>query len=163
MTRIFDLTGKVAVVSGAASGMGKASSLALAEAGADVVLADLNEEGAQVTAAEIDSLGRRASPVWCDISKPENIRAMFERVDDEFGRIDFAANIAGEAIRKKPEDISLDEIEWTWRNLVYGRFCMSAKKQSRRPCSPIFAKRMSSLVLIAAMATRWRKACIRKS
>ena len=48
---------------------------------------------------------------------------MFERIDDEFGRIDFVANIAGEAVRKKPEDISLDEVEWTWRNLVYGRFC----------------------------------------
>ena len=124
MTNMFDLSGRVALVSGAASGMGKTSSLALAEAGADVVLADLNEEGAQATAAEIESLGRGALPVRCDISKPADIRAMFGRIDDQFGRIDFVANIAGEAIRKKPEDISLDEVEWTWRSLVYGRFCM---------------------------------------
>lgn len=121
---LFDLTGRVALVSGAASGMGKASSLALAAAGADLVLADLNEEGVQVTAAEIASLGQKAMPVRCDISNPQDIRAMFGRVDEEFGRIDFVANIAGEAVRKKPEDISLDEVEWTWRNLVYGRFCM---------------------------------------
>jgi NAD(P)-dependent dehydrogenase (short-subunit alcohol dehydrogenase family) len=120
---MFDISGRVALVSGAASGMGKAASLALAEAGADVVLADLNEEGAQATAREIESLGRRGLPVRCDVSQPEDIRAMFARIDDEFGRIDFVANIAGEAIRKKPEDISLDEVEWTWRNLVYGRFC----------------------------------------
>ena len=120
---MFDLTGKVAVVSGAASGMGKASSLALAEAGADLVLADLNEEGAQATAGEIEARGRRALPVRWAISQPEDIRGMFARIDDEFGRVDFLANIAGEAVRKKPEVISLDEVEWTWRNLVYGRFC----------------------------------------
>ena len=121
---MFDLSGRVALVSGAASGMGKTSSLALAEAGADVVLADLNEEGAQTTAEENESLGRRAFPVRCDISDPAEIRAMFEQIDHAFGRIDFVANIAGEAVRKKPEEISLDELEWTWRNLVYGRFCI---------------------------------------
>ncbi|MCA9121737.1 MAG: SDR family oxidoreductase [Planctomycetaceae bacterium] len=121
---MFDLSGRVAIVSGAASGMGKAASLAVAEAGANVVLADLNEAGAQATASEVETLGVRALPVACDISNPESIRAMFGRVDSEFGRVDFLANIAGEAVRKKPEDISLDEVEWTWRNLVYGRFCM---------------------------------------
>jgi NAD(P)-dependent dehydrogenase (short-subunit alcohol dehydrogenase family) len=123
MTNPFDLSGRVALVSGAASGMGKAASIALAEAGADVVLADIDEAGAQATADEIASLGRKGVPVRCDISQPEEIRTMFARVDDEFGRIDFVANIAGEAIRKKPEDIALDEVEWTWRNLVFGRFC----------------------------------------
>ena len=93
--KMFDLTGRVALVSGAASGMGRTSALALAEAGADVVLADLNEQGAQATAAEIELLGRRALPVRCDISNPDDIRAMFGRLDDHFGRIDFVANIAG--------------------------------------------------------------------
>ena len=120
---MFDLTGRVALVSGAASGLGKATALAVAEAGADVVLADINEDGLRVVAGEIESLDRRALPQVCDISEPEQICSMFARVDDEFGRIDFVANIAGEAVSKKPEDISLDEVEWTWRNLVYGRFC----------------------------------------
>ena len=120
---MFDLSGRVALVSGAASGMGKATAMAVAEAGADVVLADINEEGVQATAGEIESLGRRALPVICDVSQPEQIRSVFARLDDEFGRIDFVANIAGEGVRRKPEDISLDEVEWTWRNLVHGRFC----------------------------------------
>ena len=120
---MFDLTGRVALVSGAASGLGKATALAVAEAGADVVLADIDEDGMRTVAGEIESLGRRALPRVCDISEPEQICSMFERIDDEFGRIDFVANIAGEAVRKKPEDISLDEVEWTWRNLVFGRFC----------------------------------------
>lgn len=120
---MFDLAGRVALVSGAASGLGKATALAVAEAGADVVLADIDEDGMRTVAGEIESLDRRALPQVCDISEPEQICSMFERIDDEFGRIDFVANIAGEAVRKKPEDISLDEVEWTWRNLVFGRFC----------------------------------------
>lgn len=120
---MFDLAGRVALVSGAANGLGKATALAVAEAGADVVLADIDEDGMRTVAREIESLHQRALPQVCDISEPAQICSMFERIDDEFGRIDFVANIAGEAVRKKPEDISLDEVEWTWRNLVYGRFC----------------------------------------
>jgi NAD(P)-dependent dehydrogenase (short-subunit alcohol dehydrogenase family) len=103
--------------------MGKAMSLALAEAGADLVLVDLNLEGAQVTAGEIESLGRQALAVRCDVSQPDDIRAMFAEIDDRFGQIDFLGNIAGEGVRCKPENISLDDVEKTWRNLVYGRFC----------------------------------------
>ncbi|MDA1051594.1 MAG: SDR family NAD(P)-dependent oxidoreductase [Planctomycetota bacterium] len=145
---MFDLAGRVALVTGAASGMGKASSLALAEAGADVVLADLNEEGARAVAAEIESLGRRAMPVRCDVSKPEHIRAMFGLVDDTFGQIDFVANIAGEAVRKKPEVISLDDVEWTWRNLVYGRFCM-CQEAGRR----MLAAGKGSIVNLGSLAS----------
>jgi NAD(P)-dependent dehydrogenase (short-subunit alcohol dehydrogenase family) len=123
MTPLFDLSGKVAVVSGAASGMGRAMSIALAEAGADVLLVDIDEAGMSRTAETIGTIGRKVVPVRCDVSQPDQIRAMFQRLDSEFGRINFLGNVAGEAIRKRPEDISLDEVEWTWRNLVYGRFC----------------------------------------
>ena len=148
MTNMFDLSGRVALVSGAASGMGRSSSLALAEAGADVVLADLNEEGTQAVAAEIAAFGRRTLPVRCDISRPEEIRSMFGRIDEQFGRIDFVANIAGEAVRKKPEEISLDEVEWTWRNLVYGRFCM-CQEAGRR----MLAAGQGSIVNLGSLAS----------
>ena len=148
MTNLFDLSDRVAVVSGAASGMGKASSLALAEAGANIVLADIDEEGARATADEIKALGRQALPVTCDISQPESIRAMFGQVDNAFGQIDFLANIAGEAVRKKPEDISLDEVEWTWRNLVYGRFCM-CQEAGRR----MLAAGKGSIVNLGSLAS----------
>ena len=61
MTQMFDLSGRVAVVSGAASGMGRAMSLALAEAGADLMLADINLEGAEKTAGEIEADGTPCS------------------------------------------------------------------------------------------------------
>ena len=138
MHNLFDLTGRVALVSGAASGMGKAMAIALAEAGADVMLADLNLEGAKTVAESIAKLGRKAIPVQCDVSQPEQIRAMFARLDDEFGRIDFLGNVAGEAVRKKPEEISLEDVEWTWRQLVYGRFCccQEAGRRIHRSCGP---------------------------
>lgn len=121
---MFDLTDRVALVSGAASGMGRAMSLALAEHGADLMLADLNSAGLESTASEIQKLGRRAVPVVCNVSDPAAIRAMFAQLDKEFGHIDFLGNVAGEAVLAKPEEISLEDVEATWRNLVFGRFCM---------------------------------------
>lgn len=145
---IFDLTGKVAVVSGAASGMGKAMSLALAEAGADIVLADLNLAGAEATAHEVVKLNRRALPVQCNVSLPEDIRAMFSRIDKEFGRVDFLGNVAGEGVRAKPDVISLDAVESTWRNLVYGRFCCCQEAGKR-----MLAAGRGSIVNIGSLAS----------
>lgn len=121
---LFNLTGRVALVSGAAQGLGRAMALALAEFGADLVLADLNEAGIAQTAETIKGLGRRALPVRCNVSEPDQIRPMFERIDSDFGRIDFLANVAGEGILGRPEEISLADVEQCWRNLVLGRFCM---------------------------------------
>ncbi len=120
---MFDLSGKVALVSGAARGIGRAMSQALAQAGAAVMLADINADGVEKAAAEIGAGGGHAVPVVCDVSEPDQIRAMFARLDEEFGGIDFLGNVAGEGIRRKPEDISLKDVERTWRNLVLGRFC----------------------------------------
>jgi NAD(P)-dependent dehydrogenase (short-subunit alcohol dehydrogenase family) len=120
---LFDLSGRIALISGAASGLGRAMSLALAGAGADVMLADLNSDGARETARTIARLGRRAVPVTCDVSDPKQVCAMMEQLDREFGRIDFLGNVAGDGLLGPPEEISLEAIERTWRNLVYGRFC----------------------------------------
>src|SRR5947209_12151221 len=120
---LFDLTGRVALVSGAAQGLGRAMSLALAEAGADLVLADRNAAGLQRTAETIAALGRKAVPVTCDVSEPAQIRTLFAELDRAFGRIDFLGNVAGDAVLGAPEEIPLEAVERTWRNLVFGRFC----------------------------------------
>ena len=121
---LFDLSNRVALISGAASGMGRAAAIALAAYGADLVLADLNAEGLKNIAREVEDLGSRAIAVNCNVSDPEAIRAMFARVDSEFGRIDFLGNIAGEGFLAKPEDITLDQVQQVFQNLVFGRFCM---------------------------------------
>lgn len=121
---LFDLTGKVALVSGGAQGMGRAMALALAEAGADLMVVDLNSPGGEATAGDIRKLGRRAVFAKCNVSEPVQIRALFAQLDSEFGGIDFLGNVAGDAVLAAPEDIELSAVEQTWRNLVLGRFCM---------------------------------------
>lgn len=123
-TSLFNLAGRVALVSGAASGLGRAMAIALAEYGADLMLLDLNEEGLKHTAEAIRGSGQRAAPIRCDVSQPEEIRSAFAQLDRFFGRIDFLGNVAGEGILGVPEEIPLEDVERTWRNLVFGRFCM---------------------------------------
>ncbi|HVX15405.1 MAG TPA: SDR family oxidoreductase [Pirellulales bacterium] len=147
-TAYFDLTGRVALVSGAASGMGRAMSLALAEHGADLMLADRNREGMEGTAEEIGRLGRRAVPVCCDVSQPEPIRAMFAQLDRDFGRIDFLGNVAGDAILAKPEELPIDGLKTVLQNLVVGRFCM-CQEAGRR----MLARGKGSIVNIGSLAS----------
>jgi NAD(P)-dependent dehydrogenase (short-subunit alcohol dehydrogenase family) len=144
----FDLTGRVALISGAASGMGRASALALAEHRADLVLVDLNAVGVQQTAADITALGRRALPVTCDVSDPAAIRELFAQLDRDFGRIDFLGNIAGEGILGRPEEISLTDVEQVFQNLVFGRFCM-CQEAGRR----MLAAGRGSIVNIGSLAS----------
>ena len=145
---LFDLTGKVALVSGAASGMGRAMSIALAEAGADLMLMGRNLPGVEKTAGEIEKLGRRAVAVRCDVSQPEQIRRVFAQLDSEFGRIDFLGNVAGEAVLGAPAEIPLEAIEQTWRNIVFGRFC-ACQEAGRR----MLAAGKGSIVNIGSIAS----------
>jgi NAD(P)-dependent dehydrogenase (short-subunit alcohol dehydrogenase family) len=145
---LFDLTGRVALVTGAAQGLGRAMSLALAEAGSDVLLADRNEEGVRQTAATVAKLGRRAIAHCCDVSDPSQIRVLCRRLDDEFGRIDFLGNVAGDGVLGAPENISLEDVERCWRNLVLGRFCL-CQEAGRR----MLAAGRGSIVNIGSLAS----------
>src|SRR5262249_28949139 len=112
---LFDLNGKVALVTGAAQGLGRAMALALAEAGADLMLVDRNVEGTINTSALIEAYRRRAVVAPCDVSDPERIRSLFRRLDAEFGRIDFLGNVAGDGVLGSPEAISPANVEQSWR------------------------------------------------
>jgi NAD(P)-dependent dehydrogenase (short-subunit alcohol dehydrogenase family) len=120
--RLFDLTGRVAVVSGAARGMGRAMALAFAEVGADLLLADIDVEGVQQTAAEIERLGRRVVPMRCDVSDAGQIQSLFERLDRAFGRIDVLANVPGGGPLGAPEDHTAESMRQVLESLVVGRF-----------------------------------------
>ena len=90
-----NLTGKVAVVTGAGRGIGAAIARAFAEAGAAIVLADLSNEIAQQTAHRLTSLGRRALAVRTDVGVPPQVSQLFNIVQSEFGRLDILVNNAG--------------------------------------------------------------------
>ena len=87
--------GKVAIVTGAASGMGKASAIRLAEEGAKVVLGDVNEEGLQQTAADIDAAGGVAKAVTFNAMEEASCKALVASAVDTFGQLDVVVNAAG--------------------------------------------------------------------
>ncbi len=145
---IFDLTGKVALVSGASSGMGRAASLALADHGANLLLVDINEEGLGQTKKIAEEKGVRVLTQRCDISDPLNISELFSIVDNEFGRIDFLANVAGEGLLTKPEDLTQDQLHRVFQNLVFGRFAM-CQEAGRR----MLPQKSGSIVNIGSLAS----------
>jgi NAD(P)-dependent dehydrogenase (short-subunit alcohol dehydrogenase family) len=145
---LFDLSNRVALISGAASGMGRAAAIALAEHGADLLLADLNAEGVRRTAAEVAALGRKALPATCNVSDPAEIRELFAVLDREFGRIDFLGNIAGEGILARPEEITLEQVQQVFQNLVFGRFAM-CQEAGRR----MLAQGRGSILNIGSLAS----------
>ena len=86
---------KVALVTGAASGLGLATAKAFAEAGASVVLADWNEKEVQAAAKDLASKGHRTLAVRCDVSDDAQVEAMVKQTVATFGRLDAACNNAG--------------------------------------------------------------------
>jgi NAD(P)-dependent dehydrogenase (short-subunit alcohol dehydrogenase family) len=97
-----DYTGKVALVTGAAAGMGLATAIAFAEAGASVVLADVREEGVKAEAQKLVAAGCRAMALRCDVSDDAQVEQMVDRTVSEFGRLDAAFNNAGVMARIVP-------------------------------------------------------------
>lgn len=111
MANTHDFSGKVALVTGAAAGMGLATARAFAEAGAAVVLADFKEDAVKAGAAELVAAGRKAIAVRCDVSDDDQVAAMVDRTVSEFGRLDAAFNNAGVMARIAPTAESTRE-EW---------------------------------------------------
>jgi NAD(P)-dependent dehydrogenase (short-subunit alcohol dehydrogenase family) len=120
--KLFDLTDRVALVSGTASGMGQAMATIFAEAGAHLVLLDLNTTGNEATAHGLEQLGRRAIPLTCDVSSYEQLDRAFALIDREFGRVDILGNVAGNGIQKAAEAITMPELVGVFQSLVFGRY-----------------------------------------
>lgn len=94
--KLFDLSGKVALVTGGSRGLGREMVLAFARAGADVVIASRKLDACEATAKEVElETGRRALPVACHVGKWDEVGALAERAYGEFGKIDVLVNNAG--------------------------------------------------------------------
>lgn len=145
---MFDLTGRVAIVSGVAQGMGQATAIALAEAGANVALIDRNIDGAEATAAICREAGARTFVAGTNVSDPDAIAELFRQVDAQFGRVDFLGNIAGDGHLAKPEDLAIDDLHRVLQNLVVGRFAM-CQEAGRR----MLAQGRGSVMNIGSLAS----------
>jgi NAD(P)-dependent dehydrogenase (short-subunit alcohol dehydrogenase family) len=107
---MFGLTGKKALVTGGAVGIGKACATALAMAGADVAIADIDDQTGEKTAEGIRQMGVDCIFVKCDVTSKEQVQSMVEKVVERFGRLDIGINNAGIAILGGDED--LDQTAW---------------------------------------------------
>ncbi|HNV37214.1 MAG: 3-oxoacyl-(acyl-carrier-protein) reductase FabG [Spirochaetes bacterium ADurb.Bin110] len=105
--------GKVAIITGAARGIGKATSRILASEGCTVVIADINKEEAEKTKSEFNTLGYRAESFQCDISKVEDVEKLIASVHKQFERIDILVNNAGILISATIEETTNDIIDRT--------------------------------------------------
>ena len=107
-TNLFDLTGKVALVTGTSRGLGQYFGRALANAGADLIITSRHKETLNDFKAEIESLGRKAFPVELDVQNYDSIQAMVKEAVGEYGKIDILVNNAGCNVRKPALDITWD-------------------------------------------------------
>ncbi len=108
-----DLTGKAGVVTGAGSGIGRALSLALADAGMDVVAADIDLEAAEETARDVGARGTRGLAVECDVTDPEDVRELADAAWAAFDHVDLVWNNAGVVAPVALLDATLEDLRWT--------------------------------------------------
>ena len=106
---LFDLSGRVAIVTGTSRGLGQYMARALARAGADLVLTSRTRESLRGFEAEIKALGRRVVPLELDVRKQESIERMAVDAEQAFGRIDILVNNAGCNVRKPALEVTWDD------------------------------------------------------
>lgn len=111
----FSLNGRTAVITGAARGIGFATADALSEAGATVIIADLNGEAAASAAAELSAKGRNVDSIQLDVADPRAVERAHAEIVGKHGRVDILVNNAGIAISNRPAETMDDE---TWLKVI---------------------------------------------
>lgn len=122
---LFDLTGKVAVVTGASSGLGAQAALCYAEAGADVAILARRVEKLEEVKENILKTGRRVLAVECDVTDEESVKKAVNKVLEEFKHIDILLNNAGVAVRGGVDSLSVEDWDKSFNTNVKGMFLMS--------------------------------------
>ncbi len=125
--RLFDLCSKVALVTGASSGLGVTFARALASAGADLTIAARRSDRLSRTAATIEGLGRRCLAVPTDVTSESQVERLVEAAIDTYGRIDILVNCAGMIGGHRIEDTSAEEFEGILRSNVVSAFICCRK------------------------------------
>lgn len=149
--KLFDLDGKVAIVTGGANGIGKATALRLAEAGANIAIGDFNLADAEATAKEIEALGVKAIAVACNVLKDEDLVSLVETTVSKLGGVHILINNAGGGGggRENPFKISVDDIKRDFELNVFSgwRLCQLVVPHMKKDGygSIVFTTSMSSI------------------
>lgn len=143
-----NLDNKIAIVTGAGQGIGKAIAIRLANAGADVAIMDLNMASAESVAHEIESTGRRGLPIQADVSQSNDTNAAVEKVISTLGRVDILVNNAGIAGRTLPLT-DLEAADW---DAVIGVNLTGVFLCCKAVIHPMIAQNYGRIVNIASIA-----------
>lgn len=149
------LQGKVALISGAASGMGKAMALGFAAEGAHVVIADLNIAGAKAVVDEIMVAGGHASASELDVSQPHECKSVVDDIVREHGRLDILVNNAGIGLIKSVWDTTPEEWDRIFNVNVKGLFFLT-----QAACVPMREQRAGKIINMASVAGRKGEALV---
>lgn len=143
------LRGAVAVVTGASSGIGRATALALAQKGARVVLASRNVPALEALAVEIEQLGQMALVCPTDVTRPEAVHAMVGKVLSDWGRVDVLVVSSGQYIRASIRELTLPLVEQSFRVNFYGAISVVLEV-----LPGMLARRSGHIVLVSSMDAR---------
>ncbi len=119
---MFELTNKIALITGSSRGLGRAIALAYADAGADLALASRSPEQLDEVAQAIRAKGRRALVIETDVSNSEEVAKMVDATQKEFGRIDILVNSAGVGWAERVDAMSDGTFDWIVKTNLYGTF-----------------------------------------
>jgi NAD(P)-dependent dehydrogenase (short-subunit alcohol dehydrogenase family) len=144
---MFDLTGRVAVITGGSVGLGRQMAEGLAEMGADVVLCARKKERCEQAAAELEKLGVRALPLACDVKDPASIHSVAENTLKHFGRLDILINNAGTSWGAPTEDMTLEQWNKVMETNLTGTFLFS-----QTVGKIMIAQRRGKIINIASVA-----------
>jgi NAD(P)-dependent dehydrogenase (short-subunit alcohol dehydrogenase family) len=122
---LFDLTGRVAIVTGGSIGLGRQMAQGLAEMGANLVLCGRKKENCQRAGKELQKLGVRVLPLGCDVKEPASIQAVVDATVKEFGRIDVLVNNAGTSWGAPVEEMTLEQWDKVIETNLTGTFLFS--------------------------------------
>ena len=145
--QLFDLSGRVAIVTGGSRGLGQEFAEALAEAGASVMLCARREQWLKPTLDEMRGRGFRVEGRLCDVANPEHVQAVVDATLETFGRIDILVNNAGISWGARPEDMALEQWKKVLDTNLTGAF-LFAQAVGRE----MLKKKSGSIINIASIA-----------
>src|SRR5579862_2059038 len=147
VNQLFNLTGRVAIITGGSVGLGRQMADGLAEMGADLVLCSRKKDRCEQAAQELRALGVQALALACDVKDPASIQRVVDTCVERFGRIDILINNAGTSWGAPVEEMTLDQWNKVVDTNLTGTFLFS-----QAAGKPMIARRRGKIINIASVA-----------